>query len=1104
VTTARIPLHDDAARAQIASALTKRLAVDAGAGSGKTTSLVERIVSLVSTERLPMASIAAITFTEAAAAELRSRIRAALDADPEDELLHTASRELDDAAVGTIHSFALRLLSEYWLEAGLPPNIEVLDPAAEYLDFKARWRAFFDALLADPEAGPMLTRGFAAGLRLRQLTGAGRALVEHDDRLTPAVLARLWAERATSANPAISVRPVLEALNRALAHREHCSDSDDLLARHLDSVGIAARRRLEPLEHLDDEAAVVSALASLDRLAESRGQQKNWHVPLEEVRQTCQVAEEARQAVLGSVRQSVAADLAWRLSAWTAESATVRRRSGRFSFQDLLVEAVAMLRGDNGVLDRARARYRCLLIDEFQDTDPLQAELAHLLGATSPTEDEPARLFVVGDPAQSIYRFRRADVARFEATAKRMDERVTLSSNFRSVPRILSFVDRLFECLGSGSEGGVPHRSLVATREADEAAAGPPVAVFGGPHGGSRARDVRSLATGEVAAVARTLVESRWTVGPDDDGPVRPARFRDVAVLLPTRTALAALERAFEAADVPYRLEGATLVWASQDVRDVVSILRAVDDPGDPVAVVGALRTPALACGDDDLLAHKAAGGRWDPRGADRAGAGPDEPVSRALAILADLHERRMWLDVATLVSTIYEQLHVFELALVHRRPRDHWHRLRWLLDQARAFDEAKGGTLADFLEWVETSEEADRWSTSLGPPEHDDNAVRVMTVHGAKGLEFPIVILTGTDSAPANIRPPLLFDNDGVPHLRFSQSFRSAGHDALAGREKELDDAERRRLLYVALTRARDHLVLDLNHKERTKCLAATLHRACAEVGGDIATLEPRPVPPATVPRGAPAPAAPGWWADHARWAQRRRDLVTTRSRQAAWSATALSARAAPVGPAGPPLRSSGSRQDPETQRRIGRAVHDALAKIEFPPDGSLSEEAAGVARSAADAQHLEGAATDTVVVLAARALASPPVRALAGRRHWKELPLAAPLPGGAGVVEGFADLVGETDEGLIVVDFKTSPAFSSAEQYRLQVAAYAYVLRAVTGRPVARVVVCYLGEDGTEEDSLAGEDLDRAIEGLLASAGPTRSAHATQAGQLVLFDAP
>ena len=252
----------------------------------------------------------------------------------------------------------------------------------------------------------------------------------------------------------------------------------------------------------------------------------------------------------------------------------------------------------------------------------------------------------------------------------------------------------------------------------------------------------------------------------EEDGATRPARWRDVAVLLPARTALAALEEALEEARIPYRLEGVALLWGSDEVRDVLAVLHAADDPVDRVAVLGALRSPGLACGDDDLVTWHQAEGTWDPRdpAPDRARGTSRRrapwPCWRGCTTSGGGASPRPWWRAA------FDELRSFELCLAYHRPRDHWQRLRWLMDQARLFDETVGGSLRSFLRWAELQAEDDRRSGGVGPPDPDDDAVRVMTIHGSKGLEFPVVVLAGLERevAPGQRPPAVLWTRGRDP----------------------------------------------------------------------------------------------------------------------------------------------------------------------------------------------------------------------------------------------------------------------------------------------------------------------------------------------------
>jgi ATP-dependent helicase/nuclease subunit A len=1178
-------LDDDTARARIADALDITLVVEAGAGTGKTSALVGRIVELVRTGRAALREIAAITFTEAAAAELRHRVRTEIEraavADPRDLRLVTARLEVDDAAICTLHSFAQRILVEHCVAARIPPGFDVLDEVTERADFDARFDRFADTLFADADAEDVLVAGFSLGLVPDDLRAMAWELHRHWDRLDDGGLELLLRSRpaAGSAVPA-DPGPVLEAIDRALALGHFCSADDDRLKVHLAELAVVRGE----LVSRSDPPTVLQYLDTRRNLSCGYGQQGNWDGHIDEVRAACAAAEDARVETLRAGAQVVLGELAARLATFVIQIADERRVEGRLGFHDLLVHARRLLRADGEATAALRRRYRRLLVDEFQDTDPIQVELASRLVATVEgsadwRHADPGGLFVVGDPKQSIYRFRRADIESFAGVSRQLGETLVLAKNFRSVPGVLRFVNAVFaELFGTAPVAGqAQHHDLVATRESiplrwdpsvvararARAAVGsvqltldgiagaepdgdpvparrrsvdtgtPPVVVAGGPIKANMA-DVRRSAARAVADALHDVVDSGWAVVDPYDGAPRPARWRDVAVLLPARTGLPVLEEALEDARIPYRLEGVAMLWGSDEVRDVLAVLRAADDPADHVAVLAALRSPGLGCGDDDLVTWHRAGGSWDCRAQP-----PEElashPVARAMAVLRQIHERRWWYEPSEMVALVLAELHSFALCLAYHRPRDHWHRLRWLQDQARLFDETVGGSLRAFLRWGDLQAEEDRRSGGVGPPEEDDDAVRFMTVHGAKGLEFPVVVLAGLErEAVAGQQPPaVLWSAEGVPELRARRTLRTRGYDALAERERELDALERHRLLYVGLTRARDHLVICLHHKETASSatVGASMFDICRrnqhlwrrpsiEVGdvagvadGDGAQTPGEPdrlaqerAPSSPAPPSGPArPEAsstevPGdelaaWAARTEGFVARRHAQLALRRRAPVTTATAVAEELASMhrhlapGPAhdeGTPEHAEAPWREADTALQIGRAVHSALAAIDL----AVGTDAAGrspdeVAQARAAAQGVR-AHTHAVVSMVRAALSAPTVRDAAGKRHWRELFVAVPVghdrDGEHGVLEGFIDLTVEDEDGLTVVDYKTDRVESStavadaALRHRPQLASYALAVARATGRPVRRCVLVFVADGEPREDVLEGHALTEA----------------------------
>ncbi|MEJ7584481.1 MAG: UvrD-helicase domain-containing protein [Acidimicrobiales bacterium] len=770
------PPSDQEARDRIATDLDTTLFVEAGAGSGKTTALVTRVVALVTTGAVPLQAIAAITFTEKAGAELRDRVRQSLEQtalagdDDVNARCRDALDQLDGAAIGTLHSFAQRLLTAHPVEAGLPPRVEVLDEVSSGVAFERRWRTFRDELLADPDMERTLLLLLATGVKHEAL----RSLAAAFDRNWDLVSERVPPVAPDPPTVTSRLGDALAALDKVCAERSRCLDPADKLCVRLDEIAAYAERLRGIDDELDlmaalDEKAVVAKLPSFK--AGGIGSKPKWGFDLGDLRDAVRAAGDG----LESVRREVA-DGAHRIGAalrrFTLDAAEQRRQAGQLEFHDLLVLARQVLRDPvQGPIVRAslRERYHRLLLDEFQDTDPIQIELAVRIACADPaTADQPGwadvdveagRLFVVGDPKQSIYRFRRADIALFLEARDRFGPDgggvVELTTNFRSGGPAIDWVNATFSSLfGEEPDVDVPVPSQPAYVALDPVRGappvGPPLTVLGRTHQpkGVDADSMREVEAADVAAAISQAVREGWSVD-DGHGAWRAAALGDIAVLVPARTSLPFLEDALEEAGIPYRAESSSLVYATRAVRDLLMVLRAVDDPSDDLRIVSALRTPLFGCGDDDLFRFKVeAQGRWSYLAQQPGSLAPDDPVGLGLAVLREWHEQRRWCAPSEMLDRIARDRRALELGFAEGRPRDVWRRLRFVIDQARAWSEVTGGSLREYLAWVEQQTAEGARVAEAVLPETDDDAVRIMTIHAAKGLEFPITILSGMTTA--------------------------------------------------------------------------------------------------------------------------------------------------------------------------------------------------------------------------------------------------------------------------------------------------------------------------------------------------------------------
>ena len=287
--------------------------------------------------------------------------------------------------------------------------------------------------------------------------------------------------------------------------------------------------------------------------------------------------------------------------------------------------------------------------------------------------------------------------------------------------------------------------------ERHEVGQGPAVLLLGADEHTDKpdASRLREREAADVAAAIRQAMHEEWTVRDEVVGSWRPVRLADIAILLPARTSLDFLEDALDAAGIAYKAESSSLVYQAPEIRDLMATARAIADPTDHLATLTALRSPLFGCGDDDLWAWKHAGGSFNllARAGDAAPAG----VARdGLDYLRGLHYRARWMTPSELLATIVADRRMMEVAATTPRARDQWRRLRFVLDQARAWSDTEHGGLRGYLAWAGRQAQDGSRVAEAVLPETDLDAVRIMTIHAAKGLEFPVVHPVRHELTPA------------------------------------------------------------------------------------------------------------------------------------------------------------------------------------------------------------------------------------------------------------------------------------------------------------------------------------------------------------------
>ncbi|HXV49536.1 MAG TPA: UvrD-helicase domain-containing protein [Candidatus Binatia bacterium] len=825
----------------------RNLVVTAGAGTGKTTLLVDRLIHLVlrNPDPLKITEIVALTFTNKAADEMKLRLRQrlqsylAIDLDHQpatdaeentaeevrlliklyqlskdeiDRRIHDALRHMERSDIGTIHSFAATLLRLYPLEAGVDPQFHE-DEGAEFDRlFDEEWDLWLDQELALDSLHAEDWRNILARCQLDHIKALAKSLSAETVDLRqdsdgakpiPAPL-RAWLDS-------------LEAKASALLERHPEDRTNEKLVRAAIAVLGTFKRTGRCEESLTDECALLAA-KSINR--DLRG----WSAT--DVHEA-QALVRAAKGMAGVDNEL--ADRLWRLLIPYAEMFRERFiREGHISFDGLLVRARNLVRDQHGVRAELKRRYRSILIDEFQDTDPIQYEI--LLYLAEPPDRSasdwrqvkllPGKIFVVGDPKQSIYAFRRADIEAYlevvEKIIKAQDGvECLLTTNFRSNGVILNAVNGIFDSLIKTQPGVQPF--YIAIHPAPGRTAAPsqiPNVLIRKVIAEDRAVNAETARRLEGESLARWLKQN--VLGQiaiqSARGETVYAQPKDVAILLRKLTDIHDYLEPLRRQGIRYVVEGERHFYAAKEIIDAVNLLRAVASPYDRLALVGVLRSPLGGLTDRQIYQlHRE--NLLDYQAATKLGA-KDYPAALGplYDALARLHEETRRMSIGAAVAHVFSILPVELLAACHFHGEQAVANLAKLSEQAERLGRESSMTLKEAIRQLECRvlDVTEEGESVLA--EENLDAVRLMSIHKAKGLEFPIVVLAGCHSgteARQSGEPNALFDwSTGLTGLRIGAMTDLTGL-FITEKTRLRNIEEQKRLLYVAMTRAREHLIV-------------------------------------------------------------------------------------------------------------------------------------------------------------------------------------------------------------------------------------------------------------------------------------------------------
>ena len=1063
---------DQEQRLRILNDLDTNMLVEAAAGTGKTTSMVQRMVALIREGKSQIETIAAVTFTRKAASELRARFQSALESAVRDasgadgERLNHALQHVQRCFIGTIHAFCGRLLRERPVEAGVDPEFQELEEDVDARLRETAWIDFTTQLFADED--PVLDELAGVGLDVDRLKDAFLHHVEYPDvtewpsDATPFECAQLRDETEGYLRHIRDLVPTLPA-SRGNDKLMDLYEFIDRRARRLDLSSVAGLMDLV----MECRCVAVTQKCWPQGARQGREERDRWK------EYVTSIAEPAQRSWL-ALRYGIVLKVLQRAAAVYDR---LRTDASGLNFQDLLMRAARLLQSSPAIRRYFRGRFTHLLIDEFQDTDPIQAEVMLLLTADDPTQNDwrlcrpiSGSLFVVGDPKQSIYRFRRADIVTFNKVREIIEatggEVVPLTANFRSLKSLVSWVNQRFEAAfpAEATRYAPQCRSMDVGWSVEEEGdlSGPRMLPVPGEL--SKKEDAIPY---DAEFIARTI---RWALDTGLRVPRKPSevdrgvgeqvRPEDFMIVTRKKTHLDVYARHLQELGIPHQVTGGAALSAVREVDLLCRCLEAITDVENPVPLVAVLRSELFGFSDRILYTFRKAGGRFNIRYPL-----PDELDELARQQFAPVWERLLEyrrclsrMPTVVVAERIAAELGLFASAAAGAGGNVQAGTLAKALETMRR-SQAELTSPADLVGHLRELIDEKGKSDAVPASPHERSAVRVMNLHQAKGLEAPIVFLA--DPSGKYEWPPKFFiDRSGDlarGHLQLSEKiseYRSVpiaqpfDWSTLASEESQFQQAEEERLMYVAATRAGSLLVVSQLGNARSN----VSYNPWGFFAEQLADCEQLPNPG---PQSAPEVKREWISQDDIQAAE----AAVTEARMRALAPSYATAAAKALSLRGAEAVPGRSRAQGEAGTEWGTVIHALLETVALQPDANLEALAESLLYEVGADPGYAPAAVRTVQSVTKSEIWQ---RAMNSEERLVEVPFeyrAAPgsmdseLPL---VVRGVIDLAFREPQGWVIVDYKTDASAKEetaplVRHYRPQVELYTRIWESVTERPVA-----------------------------------------------------
>ena len=846
---------DSQSRIQIRNNLNSSYYVEAGAGTGKTTVLVDRIVSLILKNKTPINKIAAITFNRSAAKNIKDKIRTSLesilikDGIPNEvqKNIEKSLHELETSSIQTLHSFADKIIRQFPIESGVPPGFKILSESENNNLFEKKWNNWISSNQENLKFEKSFNWLMCLNVNPNKIKSIAKIFWNNFENV----------ETSKFENdikiPEINVEKFKKLCANLKNLSVRCNNPEDPLLVHVNDFTEEFEEVLFSLNNWNfDSSITLYTLSKFSKnttgndsyksVSTNKGNKKNWdedpysqeNSKISVTSILSEIQNDIDDFLLNSGKSALI-DLLNELKNFSLKEAHQRRAKGEITHDDSLIWARNLVKNHYSVRNHFILNYDNILIDEFQDTDPIQAEIAAFISEsiikdkstkleTDWTKIKPqnGKLFAVGDPKQSIYKFRKADSSISQIIQQNLtDNTLYLTENFRSTKPIIKFVNQIFENLFEESETQPKYVNLTyPEKNVSNPLNFGSVQFFGESIEDKTTDQIKKDEAKQISQIINDIISKKSEIRDQQiNSEIRkkPVSYNDICILVEKNADIPIIENELNNLSIPNINQNSAINYQAQEIKDIINCLKAINNPYDKISIIAALKSPAFSCSDEDLFQHVKDHKSFNYIENHQKGS---SKIDKYLKILNEFYVKKNRTTTTEIIEEFFTSRHLNSSAIVHENSENILNHYEFIMTTAISLSKDNHLTIIELLNYLEK----DLNQGNKIPNNDSSNSVKIMTLHGAKGLEFPVVIMTGLGfiSETPSTENNVLFDKENQQfEVKISKNIQTSNFENLLQKEIQNTLEEKIRLLYVSATRAKDFLIISLFKKgPRTKLL--------------------------------------------------------------------------------------------------------------------------------------------------------------------------------------------------------------------------------------------------------------------------------------------